>query len=83
MRRRSEQTTMLVVLIAAGLIVAGTSLRRRQTGWKIAEWAATNGFTVMSESRSPAQATLPESLRQLPLLRTGQEPETFYVLRAR
>jgi hypothetical protein len=79
-RRRSEQTILLVVLAAAGLIVAWTSLRRRWTGWKVAEWAAMHGFTVMSESRSPAQATLPESLRQLPLLRRGQEPETYFVL---
>jgi hypothetical protein len=79
-RRRSEQIILLVVLAVVGLIVAVTSLRRRRTGWKLTEWAATHGFTVMSECRSPAQATLPESLRQLPLLRQGQEPETFFVV---
>jgi hypothetical protein len=79
-RRRSEQIILLVILAAAGLVVAGTSLRRRRTGWKLAEWAPMHGFRVISECRSPAQATLPESLRQLPLLRSGQEPETFFVL---
>ncbi len=80
-RRRSEQTILLVILAAAGLFVAGTSLRRRRTDWKLAEWAAMHGFTVMSECRSPAQATLPQKLQQLPLLRNGQEPETFFVLK--
>jgi len=79
-RRRSEQTILLVALAGAGLVVAGTSLRQRRAGWKIAEWAATHGFTVMSESRSPAQAILPEGLRELPLFRSGQEPETFFAL---
>jgi hypothetical protein len=45
-----------------------------------AEWAKTHGFTVTSESRAPAQETLPDSLCQLPLLRRGREPETRYVL---
>jgi hypothetical protein len=79
-RRRSERTVLLVALAGAGLVVAGTSLQRRRADRKIAEWAATHGFTVMSESRSPAQATLPEDLRDLPLFRSGQEPETFFVL---
>ncbi len=79
-RRRTEGTIMLVVLVTTGLIFVGTDLRRRRAGWKIAEWAAMHGFTVVSESRSPASATLPESLRQLPLLRSGQEPETFFMV---
>jgi hypothetical protein len=46
-----------------------------------AEWATTHGFTVASESRAPAQETLPENLCQLPLFRRGQDPETRYVLK--
>jgi len=41
-RRRSEQTILLVILAAAGLFAAATGLRRRRTGWKLAEWAATS-----------------------------------------
>ena len=71
---------MVVVLVAVGIIAVGASLKRHRTGWKVAEWAAMQGFTVVSDSRLPAAANLPESLRQLPLLRIGQEPETFFVL---
>jgi hypothetical protein len=79
-RRRWNQTTLLVILALGGLTAGGTSLMRRRAGRKLAEWAPMHGFTVVSESRSPAEATLPEGLRRLPLLRRGQEPETFLVL---
>jgi hypothetical protein len=80
-RRRYEQTIWLVFLGPVALICAIASLRRSRAVPMAAEWAKTHGFTVASESRAPAQETLPESLCQLPLLRRGREPETRYVLK--
>ncbi len=79
-RRRADQITFLVVLAVAALAGAVVSLRRSRAVRMFAEWAITHGFRVTSESRAPAQETLPESLHQLPLLRRGREPETRYVL---
>jgi len=79
-RRRANQVTTLVLLAVAAIVVAVGSLRRSRGVMTFAEWAITHGFRVTSESRAPAQETLPESLRQLPLLRRGREPETHYVL---
>jgi hypothetical protein len=80
-RRRTDQITLLVALAVATFVGAVVSLRRSRTVRMFAEWAITHGFTVTSKSRSKAQETLPESLLRLPLLRTGQEPETRYVLK--
>ncbi len=79
-RRRADQITFLVLLAVVALTGAVSSFRRSRGVRMFAEWAMTHDFTVTSESRAPAQETLPESLCQLPLLRKGQEPETYYVL---
>jgi hypothetical protein len=79
-RRRSDEITLLVVLAVLAPAVAIGSVRRSRVGPMAAEWAKAHGFTVTSKSRAPAQETLPETLRQLPLLRRGWEQETRYLL---
>jgi hypothetical protein len=79
-QRRSEQIIWGTVLGILGLVFAASNLTRRRASRKFADWAITHGFKVKSATRSPSQETLPQNLRQLHLMCTGRESDTFFVL---
>jgi hypothetical protein len=78
-RRQYELKTWLVVLASLGLVLAATSLWRRRTAWKLADWAPMHGFTVLKESRSPARRHFPRVCGSFPFSALGrsQRPSTY------